>query len=268
VRWNHYFSRVPQTQKVTLVLADGSYADSPPLLLSNLTTKISLFTKPFNLLDDPRVDADLGTFDRIFLCYGADSVWFPGDIHLIKNGGEWFQALTRVSVPDWHPKRELVIQAFKDMNGAKIEAGDFGCLVLERLVVPFDVDTLPMFRKVADQRYANSKQATIVYPGGLSSWIEAAVDAMCAPGGKLLIGDTGVYQPSDEYFYGFINTQCHAQARLIDFEILELILNSRGYITKLWELSEFVAAYADKGLHHSDPSQLTSQFILEIGKET
>lgn len=138
--------------------------------------------------------------------------------------------------------------------------------MFERLVVPFNVDALPIFREVADQRYANSKQATVVYPGGLSSWIEATVDAMCAAGGKLLIGDTGVYQPGNEYFYGFINTQCHAQARLVDFEILELLLNSRGYPTKLWGLSEFVATYADKWRYQTDSLQLASQFILEIGR--
>lgn len=123
-RWNHYFSKIPQTHKATLFLADGSYGNSSQSLIPDISSNISLSTQPFNLLGDPRALINLGTFDRIFLCYGADSVWFPGDIHLIKNGGEWFQALTRVSVPDWHPKRELVIQAFKDLNGAKLEADD------------------------------------------------------------------------------------------------------------------------------------------------
>ena len=267
-RWRHLFERTRGAKKISLTLADATLTNASNVEGHDTVQSISIETRNFDLLKAPHDFFSGQKFDRIVICYGVDSAWWPGDLHLIKNQGNWFQALMRVSVPDWHPHRDEVIRAFENNDGSQLRANDFDFLAIERAVVPYDCSQLPFLDEVCNLRYKGESQATVVYPLGLASWIHDVMKELCSTDGKLLIGDTGVYRAGNEYFYGLIETQCGAQARLIDFELLSLLLTQSGLQTRIWQISDFIAEYGSKSLpansSHLDPQLHSSQFVFEV----
>jgi len=97
----------------------------------------SLFDAPPNLPADQR-------FDAIITSYGFDSVWLPGDVHVVHTQEQWHQKLYRVKVADWHPAPAALLHALRDAAPLPhAKPADYDGIVVEHTFQPFDMSAHP-----------------------------------------------------------------------------------------------------------------------------
>lgn len=268
-RWSYFFMESKSTRQVELSLCDGSVHHQARGLSTGFRNARATI-EHLNLLDPLEPLAPDARYDCIVCCYGFDSVWFPEDSYVIKHNGQWHEALFRVAVPDWHPARSQILQAFQSEDASHLNSRLFDALVVERSARWYD----PSHDEVAGQavinRLSNWSNGAIPVPRGLVAWVESAFDRQLAPHGRVLIGDAGCYRIGCPTIQPLLDPGCPAKAMPIEFELAETMLAARGYTVTVTALEDFVgsavgpdwsdnADYAE-GLAVQNPHQ----YIMEI----
>lgn len=270
-RWGYFFTRSEKSRQIDLSLCDSSVRHESRGVRTGFKNARATI-EHLNLLDPlERLTPD-ARYDCIVCCYGFDSVWFPSDSYVIKHAGLWHEALFRVAVPDWHPARDQVVDAFQRGNASHLDARLFDPLLIERSARWYE----PSYDEVAGQAVVNRlsrwQNGAIPVPRGLVEWVTSAFERQLTPHGRVLIGDAGCYKDNYATIQPLLDPGCPAKATPIEFELAEIMLRDRGFSVTVTKLEDFVAAASgrdwreDADYADAHAVEQPYQFIMEISR--
>lgn len=238
-RWGYLAAFAGNRNQISLTLSDAS-----PLLLTRIE-------KPWKNLEyrverrdllDPVPETPVNTrLHAMVATYGFDSVWLPGDRTVIKSGDTWYEAVYRIAVPDSHPQRLLMQEAFRTNHTAGLEPEMFKRLIIERAVTPFDTGANPEIAALLEERLRQNDRGVIVIPGGLVRWIDDAFARRLRPDGAFIVADCGPYNQRDASVHDYDTTGCAAKFKAIDFSMAEKLLTARGYRVEVRSIGDFIS---------------------------
>jgi hypothetical protein len=263
-RWAPLFDLSRGRRMIHLTLSDGSYPKDFSVQ-SSPQEGVVVVEDYYDLLSTETAPSTDRLSDLILVAYGLDSIWFPGDIGIVKAGGRWWQELRRFSVLDIDPLRNTLLSAFAQKSSTSLSADDFSHIVLERAYVPYEVDPDSLVGRYLMRTYPGESSGRIELPGGIVTKIEDVVTHQLRPGGKLIVADVGPYGVEERDRMGDIDTCCAAIAKAIDFELAELMLRERGLAVAVTPLSELFKEYGG-GRHGAEDwhELLGFQYVMTV----
>ncbi|MFA6005559.1 MAG: hypothetical protein WC775_03705 [Patescibacteria group bacterium] len=210
-------------------------------------------------------------FDAIVCSYTFDSIWAPGDMRLVYKKGQWYQVLTRLRIPDNHPRKEELLAALK--AGAPLSnptSKDYAWINVEELIVPVDINKIPYGSiidkrgRAAAERMHPEDEAAVNVPGGLIAKVVEAFDKQLTRDGVCVIGDVVSGEPG--FQSSAVNETNHgALYKVEDYYLAAKILREvYAFDASVNSVHEMVGKYAgatlfDKPSGKIDSDILTSQ---------
>jgi hypothetical protein len=206
------------------------------------TRQNTIRAESYSLFDvPPRLPADQ-RFDAIITSYGFDSVWLPGDLHVVHAQSQWYQELYRVKIADWHPFAAALLHALRrgaPLPGAK--PADYDGITVERMLRHFDVSAHPYSEIISSY----PKQHFNI-PGGIVSSIVANVENQLSQHGIFVSFDMGNFgfrnavRPLSPYAKSGVAAFYQPGEYVLAKQILE---QKYGLRVRLLSLAEFVDGY-------------------------
>lgn len=271
-RWGYFFTQSEKSRQIDLSLCDSSVRHESRGVRTGFKNARATI-EHLDLLDPLERLAPDARYDCIVCCYGFDSVWFPSDSYVIKHAGLWHEALFRVAVPDWHPARDQIVDAFQRGDASHLDARLFDPLLIERSARWYE----PSYDEVAGQAVVNRlshwQNGAIPVPRGLVAWVTSAFERQLHPHGRVLIGDAGCYKENYATIQPLLDPGCPAKAMPIEFELAEIMLRERGYSVTVTKLEDFVAAASghnwrdDADYADAHAVEQPHQFVMEITRQ-
>lgn len=231
--------------------------------------RVSFEQQAHNLLGDwPYIEPE-DRYNLMVSTYGFDGIWGAEDICYQKVGERWFIAEHRLVVPDWHPRRERILEAIST-GGAlpELNLEDIRAIQIETRLRPVEIEAQPYGRQIAD-RLKEQTHGTLHFPGELIRAIEQAIHNQLSPDGRIYIADAAIGHDTANSFSIplFMTSNLAAKFRAIDFVLAESIIKELGYRTKLWPGAELIkmslsSVTGARLLAHDDNHLLNSFQVL------
>jgi hypothetical protein len=264
---------------VSLTDFDSVLAGAPSQSLGERSRhkgRLSVGTETMDLTKSLKSRPDAERFDVAVCTYGFDSVWLPGDRYLILSSGDWYEGLFRVAVPDWHPHSQAIKRAFATGDCSGVQPKDFRQLIIERTVRAFDSEAEPGLATLLAERVAGIpdrnglEAAKFWYPGGLVTWLERAFDTIIKPGGVVVIGDTGTYDPTVAKVGHLMLAGTGARFKGLDFWLAERMLTARGFEVTVKPVAEVVRSHFGSAVESWHPAyerdclEIPYQYVMAV----
>ena len=168
-----------------LTLTDFS---EPPISDTEGSAALTLDSERYSLFEAfPELPAS-ERFDAVIGEYCLDSVWQPEDIHVVWAGGQAYQQVYRVKVPDAHPRRNELLEALRSGQPlANPEPTDYDALFIETALEPLDLSQHPYGKYIERLK---GKVASHQFPGGLIKKVVEAFDNQLGEDGVFVSADT------------------------------------------------------------------------------
>ena len=222
----------------------------------------------YSLFDDFEYLEPADRFDVLLSTYGFDTVWLPGDHHYCKHNGNWYQAVYRIGVPDWHPSFERA-QQFLAGESPLVSAGlsDLHHLGLEVAWRKVDLSSDPNSKYLV-ARDKNSKGVNV--PAGLVSRVEQAFQTQLREDGVFIIGEVASYHPtySEAAESGIGQSGRVARFKIDDLWYAQLMLEEKGFHVHATSADSFIHRWTGvgDGLYDIDDPMI-DQCVLIVSRK-
>ncbi|HJQ09003.1 MAG TPA: hypothetical protein VJ836_05985 [Candidatus Saccharimonadales bacterium] len=181
-------------KKLDVRLSDFAKLDVPAEVQDRA---LHMSAEQYSLFDPLPVLPAAERFDAMIATYGFDSVWLPEDIRVRKVGNDWYQALHRVKVADWNPRREELIRAMRAGRPLpNATPQDYDGIYVEEAYEKINLNEHP-FGAYIKRRAA---RGAINFPGGLIKRTVEAFELQLHKSGVFISADTGDFGVLDTIF--------------------------------------------------------------------
>ena len=268
-RWKIISETEPET-KWEVVLTDFSKNVLPDIKSLKTSNNLSLKKEVFDVLKLlPKLKSE-DKFDVFLTTYGFDSVWFPDDMHLEKQIGNWYQAKYKLAIDKKYHRYKLLSNALqKGYSLQLIKLKDFKYISIKKRLFKVNINDIK-YGKTISEYYSLKSHVKINFPGGMINKIIEAFEKQIAKGGIFIIGDMavnskqGIIPPESRQDKAFYMDNYHtsgkvAKFKIEDYGLAKKILGSEGFKVNL----DTVESYIHK-VEYEIPLQVKDHLIMSV----